>query len=86
MKASRPFTSSVQPPNVIAPCSRGRLLVVALKPSKAADFRTLSNVELVMQQDKLKRELANVRFMQKTKGIEEIKPGQQVWLSSGGPC
>ncbi len=49
-------------------------VVVAVKPTKAADFRSLSDSEIIVKIGDLKAELASVRFMQRTRGISEILP------------
>ncbi|GAX75216.1 hypothetical protein CEUSTIGMA_g2660.t1 [Chlamydomonas eustigma] len=66
--AQRPFTTSVP---------RSRLVVVAVKPTKAADFRSLSEPEILNKLGSLRTELASVRFLQRTRGISEVKPGEQ---------
>lgn len=45
--------------------------------AQAADFRSLSNDEIESKVLSLKRELASVRFLQHTRGISEVKPGEQ---------
>ncbi|KAG1665226.1 hypothetical protein FOA52_011414 [Chlamydomonas sp. UWO 241] len=52
-------------------------VLVAAKPTKAADFTGLSNEEIVSKVQSLKEELASVRFLQRTRGIAEIKKGEQ---------
>jgi ribosomal protein L29 len=55
---------------------RRPMLVVAVKPSKAADFRSLSDDEIRSKIVSLKSELASVRFLQRTRGVAEVKPGE----------
>ncbi len=69
----RPFQpASASAGRVAAP--RRALVVVAVKPTKAADFRSLSNDEIFGKISDLKSELASVRFLQRTRGIAEINP------------
>lgn len=51
-------------------------MTVCVKPTKAADFRGLSDEELLNKIGQLKLELASVRFLQRTRGISEMKPGE----------
>lgn len=44
---------------------------------QAVDYRQLSDTEVLSKVTSLKTELASVRFLQKTRGISEIKPGEQ---------
>ena len=44
---------------------------------QAADFRALSDSEILSKVSSLKTELASVRFLQRTRGISEVKPGEQ---------
>ncbi|KAL6756517.1 mitochondrial ribosomal protein L29 [Haematococcus lacustris] len=72
--ARTPFAGSTMAPSRVP--VRARSVAVALKPSKAADFKALTDEEMVMKIGDLKQELASVRFRQKTRGIEEIRPGE----------
>jgi ribosomal protein L29 len=44
---------------------------------QAADFRSLSEPEILNKLGSLRTEIASVRFLQRTRGISEIKPGEQ---------
>lgn len=46
------------------------------KPTKAQDFSGLSNEELLKKVGALKKEVASTKWLQKTRGVEEIKPGE----------
>ncbi|KAF5842937.1 hypothetical protein DUNSADRAFT_3964 [Dunaliella salina] len=48
---------------------------VAVKPTKAADFQGLSDDEIFAKISDLKKELATVRFLFRTRGISEMAPG-----------
>jgi len=48
---------------------------VAVKPTKAADFQGLSDDEIFTKIGDLKKELATVRFLFRTRGISEMAPG-----------
>lgn len=63
----------------VAPATR-RSVVVAVKPTKATEFRSLSNEELLSKIAETKKQLSSTRFMQKTRGISldpEAKEQQQ---------
>ena len=65
----------VRPRAFTAAPARRSSIVVAVKPTKAADFHGLSDEEVLGKINELKVELASVRFLQRTRGISEIKPG-----------
>ncbi len=44
---------------------------------QAADFRSLSETEIADKIRDLKTQLASTRFLQRTRGITEMKPGEQ---------
>lgn len=46
------------------------------KPTKISDFGALSNEELVGKANQLKRELASTKWLQRTRGVGELKPGE----------
>jgi ribosomal protein L29 len=75
MQSVRCF-SSARPVRAAAGPARRTLVVVAVKPTKLADFSALSSEELVSKVGALKGELASTRFLQRTRGIAELKPGE----------
>jgi ribosomal protein L29 len=56
------------------PQVRGASVIVAARPTKAADFRGLDNAELLQKVSELKREHLRLEYMQRTKG-NVINPG-----------
>ena len=44
---------------------------------QASQFRELSTPEVLSKISALKQEIASVRFLQRTRGISEVKPGEQ---------
>ena len=44
---------------------------------QASEFRELSEPEILTKIGSLKNEIASVRFLQRTRGISEVKPGEQ---------
>jgi ribosomal protein L29 len=56
--------------------ARRQLVVVAVKPTRANDFRGLSDEELYAKMSSMKTELASTRFLARTRGVAEFKPGQ----------
>ncbi len=68
------------PLNGAGAAQRGASALIALLmhcTSQAADFRSLSDSELLQKASLLKQDLASVRFLQRTRGIAEVKPGEQ---------
>lgn len=53
---------------------RGASVIVAAKPTKAADFRGLDNAEILQKVAELKRENLRLEYMQRTRG-NIINPG-----------
>jgi len=45
--------------------------------AQASEFRELSTPEVLSKISALKKEIASVRFLQRTRGISEVKPGEQ---------
>lgn len=70
--AVKPFSGLARP----APARTS--VVVAVKPTKAADFRGLSDAEVVQKIGELKTELLSVKILQRTKGNAEMKKGEQM--------
>lgn len=65
----RPFVAQRSAPH--------RLTVVAMaKPVKAKDMRPMSDEELTTKVASLKKELASVKFLQRTRGVAEFKAGE----------
>ena len=75
MQAVRAFTA-VRPTRASAVSSRRSLVVVAVKPTKTKDFASLSNEELLGKVGGLKLDLASTKWTQRTRGVEEIKAGE----------
>ncbi|KAG2430687.1 hypothetical protein HYH02_013684 [Chlamydomonas schloesseri] len=76
MQVARAFTA-VRPARSVAAPAQQRVSVVAMaKPTKLADFAGLSNEELVNKSNLLKRELAQTKWLQRTRGVGELKPGE----------
>lgn len=64
-------------PFAVQKAASQRLTVVAMaKPVKAKDLRPLSDEELTTKVASLKRELLSVKFLQRTRGVAEMKPGE----------
>lgn len=80
MQAARAFTATrpaaaSRAAAVAAPQQRCAVVVMA-KPTRAQDFSGLSNEELLNKVGALKKEVASTKWLQKTRGIEELKPGE----------
>eukprot|EP00798_Chlamydomonas_sp_ICE-L_P031114 gene31114-6246_t len=71
IRMNRAFTQ-VRPQVAARPVS-----VVAAKPTKASEFRELSNVEVIDKMKSLKVELASARFLMKTQGVSQYEPGSK---------
>jgi ribosomal protein L29 len=56
------------------PQVRGASVIVAARPTKAADFKGLDNAELLQKVSELKREHLRLEYMQRTRG-NVINPG-----------
>lgn len=72
----RPFVAAPRPAVGRAAAVRVVCKGVAT-PTKAVDFRSLKDEEILTKIGELKKELASVRFIQRTRGIEEMKPGTE---------
>ncbi|GFR42668.1 hypothetical protein Agub_g3479 [Astrephomene gubernaculifera] len=76
MQVSRAFTAARPVRTAAAPVPMQRAsVIVQFKRTKMADFNGLSNEELLYKSVTLKRELASVKWLQRTRGIVEMKPG-----------
>ncbi|KXZ52170.1 hypothetical protein GPECTOR_10g799 [Gonium pectorale] len=76
MQVARAF-SSVRPARpTVAPATQRAAVIVRVKPTKTSDFSGLSNEELVGKALELKRELAQTKWLQRTRGIGEFKAGE----------
>ncbi|PNH05464.1 hypothetical protein TSOC_008302 [Tetrabaena socialis] len=76
MQVARAFTA-VRPARSAGMPACPRTSVVAhVKPTKMADFSSLSSEELVEKSLILKRELASTKWLQRTRGVGELKPGE----------
>eukprot|EP00199_Chlamydomonas_sp_CCMP681_P004824 CAMPEP_0119103644 /NCGR_PEP_ID=MMETSP1180-20130426/2040_1 /TAXON_ID=3052 ORGANISM="Chlamydomonas cf sp, Strain CCMP681" /NCGR_SAMPLE_ID=MMETSP1180 /ASSEMBLY_ACC=CAM_ASM_000741 /LENGTH=144 /DNA_ID=CAMNT_0007088203 /DNA_START=44 /DNA_END=478 /DNA_ORIENTATION=- len=51
-------------------------VVVAVKPTKAEDFKSLTTEEMFNRMAELKTELATSRFLARTRGITELQWGE----------
>ncbi|KAF6255335.1 mitochondrial ribosomal protein L29 [Scenedesmus sp. NREL 46B-D3] len=58
------------------PQVRGASVIVAARPTKAADFKGLDNTELLQKVGELKREHLRLEYMQRTRG-NVINPGAE---------
>lgn len=81
MQAARAFTASrpaaaSRAAAAAVPQQRRAAVVAMAKPTKAQDFAGLSNEELLAKVGALKKEVASTKWLQKTRGIEEIKAGE----------
>ncbi|GIL50101.1 hypothetical protein Vafri_6415 [Volvox africanus] len=76
MQVSRAFTAVRPVRSTVAPAPQRVAVVVQAKPTKIADFSGLSNQELVDKSNLLKRELASVKWVQRTGGVTEFKAGE----------
>ncbi len=75
MQVARAFTAT-RPARAVAAPATQRSVVVQVKPTKLGDFTGLSNEELVKKAADLKRELASTKWLQRTRGVAELKPGE----------
>ncbi|KAG2492678.1 hypothetical protein HYH03_009093 [Edaphochlamys debaryana] len=75
MQVARAFTA-VRPVRSVAAPATQRMVVVQAKPTKLADFAGLSDAELVNKANDLKRELTSTKWLQRTRGVSEFKPGE----------
>ncbi|EFJ53162.1 mitochondrial ribosomal protein L29 [Volvox carteri f. nagariensis] len=76
MQVARAFTAVRPARSTLTPTPQRVAVVVQAKPTKLSDFSGLSNQELVEQASLLKRELASVKWVQRSQGLTELKAGE----------
>ena len=81
LSSRRAFTSSTVGPRLAA--QRRQLVVVAAKPTKAADFRLLTEEQISEKIVQLHKEAFTYRALQRTGGIQEFKAGVTPGMWSG---